>query len=116
MSCKHGSCEDMVNTFTCHCHPGYTGIHCETNINECESMPCIHGNCSDNINNYTCECPGYTGIHCETELDECDSSPCVEGSCFNKVNSYICSCWDRYSGQNCDGKSMYLLNSFIPKR
>ena len=28
--CQHGTCQDGVNMYTCICHPGYDGVHCET--------------------------------------------------------------------------------------
>lgn len=27
--CKHGSCKDQVNGYTCTCIAGFTGINCE---------------------------------------------------------------------------------------
>lgn len=34
--CKNGAtCTDYVNSYTCTCRPGFTGIHCETNIPDC---------------------------------------------------------------------------------
>lgn len=61
--CHYGSCKDGVATFTCLCLPGYTGHHCETNINECHSQPCRHGGtCQDRDNAYQCFClKGTTG-------------------------------------------------------
>lgn len=61
--CHYGSCKDGVATFTCVCQPGYTGHHCETNINECHSQPCRHGGtCQDRDNAYQCLClKGTTG-------------------------------------------------------
>lgn len=61
--CHYGSCKDGVATFTCLCRPGYTGHHCETNINECHSQPCRHGGtCQDRDNAYLCFClKGTTG-------------------------------------------------------
>lgn len=61
--CHYGSCKDGVATFTCLCQPGYTGHHCETNINECHSQPCRHGGtCQDRDNAYQCLClKGTTG-------------------------------------------------------
>lgn len=61
--CHYGSCKDGVATFTCLCRPGYTGHHCETNVNECHSQPCRHGGtCQDRDNAYLCFClKGTTG-------------------------------------------------------
>ncbi|XP_071754864.1 EGF-like repeat and discoidin I-like domain-containing protein 3 [Centroberyx gerrardi] len=53
--------------YLCHCSPGYTGVHCQHNVNECESGPCQNGGvCADLEANYTCVCPGeYTGRNCQ---------------------------------------------------
>ena len=29
-----GSCVDHVNGYTCSCVPGYTGVHCETDMSQ----------------------------------------------------------------------------------
>lgn len=43
-------CVDAINMYTCTCLPGYTGVHCETDINECENNPCENGaNCNDQV-------------------------------------------------------------------
>lgn len=46
---------------------GYTGYHCEQEIDECWSQPCMYfGMCNDFVNYYTCDCiPGITGYNCE---------------------------------------------------
>ena len=31
--------------YECQCVPGYTGIECENNIDDCQSYPCLRGNC-----------------------------------------------------------------------
>ena len=50
--------------------PGYTGRHCENEIQECDSNPCQNGaTCHDQVAGYTCECQlGYTGFNCEVSL------------------------------------------------
>lgn len=53
----------------CQCPIGYTGLKCESDINECSSNPCLNGGVCDNlINSYRCNCRlGFTGVNCERE-------------------------------------------------
>lgn len=62
-----GTCVDGINTFTCLCPPGFTGIYCQHDINECDSKPCLNGGtCQDSYGTYKCTCPhGYTGLNCQ---------------------------------------------------
>lgn len=43
---------------------GFTGSHCETEVQECSSLPCQNGaTCYDGVGYYTCTCvPGFTGL------------------------------------------------------
>ena len=78
--------------YTCNCLPGYTGLNCQTNFDECSSNPCLNSStCTDGINEYTCIFTGgYTGQHCGTDIDECQSSPCQNnGRCHNSDGSSI---------------------------
>ncbi|XP_045472679.1 protein eyes shut [Harmonia axyridis] len=104
--CVHGICVDDLNsTYLCYCIDGYTGIHCQTNWNECWSNPCQHGaTCIDGIAMFNCSCPpGFTGDRCEIDLNECESSPCLNnGTCLDAVNGYFCSCLPGYSGDHCE--------------
>lgn len=38
--------QDMINSYSCTCQVGYTGLNCETEVNECAADPCVHGNCT----------------------------------------------------------------------
>ena len=52
-----GKCKEMLNNFTCDCHPGFRGEYCKENINECQPRPCRNGgSCVDGIAGYTCLC------------------------------------------------------------
>lgn len=76
-------------------HPaGYTGAHCEVDIDECHPDPCHYGSCRDGVAAFTCLCqPGYTGHHCETNINECHSQPCRHGgTCQDRDNAYVCLC------------------------
>jgi hypothetical protein len=61
---------DRVNSYICQCTLGFSGEHCEININDCKSNSCsLHGACHDGENTYTCMCDtGYTGINCQVKL------------------------------------------------
>lgn len=85
-------CDNAFNLFSY--PPGYTGQHCEIDINECYSDPCHYGTCKDGLASFTCYCrPGYTGRLCETNINECLSQPCKNGgTCQDRENSYVCSC------------------------
>ncbi|XP_076085326.1 uncharacterized protein LOC143056125 [Mytilus galloprovincialis] len=58
--CKHyrRAVESFDINYNCICASGWTGIHCEENINECMSFPCHNPFvCYDYVNHYECECP-----------------------------------------------------------
>ena len=103
--CQNGAiCRPQnSNDFTCDCVPGYDGIICQNEINECHSHECEHGTCIDRINNFTCNCyAGYSGRLCEVELNECSSEPCQNGgTCIDHVNIYQCICPLGFSGHDC---------------
>ncbi|XP_048578445.1 sushi, nidogen and EGF-like domain-containing protein 1 isoform X3 [Nematostella vectensis] len=70
--CRHGKCKEIyeLNDYECVCEQGYTGKHCETDIDECKNKPCQNGGICKNLpGKYECACPsGTTGKHCETFL------------------------------------------------
>lgn len=72
---------DGINAYTCDCMPGYEGTLCQTEIDECSSIPCLNGGlCTDLIAGYNCSCmAGFQGVNCEVNVDECASMPCLNG-------------------------------------
>ncbi|XP_038589272.1 versican core protein-like isoform X1 [Micropterus salmoides] len=68
-----GSCYKKGVQNICVCAPGYTGQHCETDVDECQSNPCLNGaTCLDGVNFFTCLClPSYAGELCEQDTEVC---------------------------------------------
>ncbi|CAG2251905.1 Fibropellin-1,Neurogenic locus notch homolog protein 2,Neurogenic locus notch homolog protein 1,Fibropellin-3,Sushi, von Willebrand factor type A, EGF and pentraxin domain-containing protein 1,Neurogenic locus notch homolog protein 3,Protein eyes shut homolog,Neurogenic locus Notch protein [Mytilus edulis] len=107
-SCQHEStCKRVGYTsdFICTCVPGFTGKLCETDIDECYSIPCYNnGTCVDGIDSWTCQClQGFRGVHCQTDIDDCIRNPCQHnGTCIDLVDGYQCRCTNDSKGDNCE--------------
>ncbi len=93
--CQNGGfCLALDDTPSCKCSIGYTGIHCETEINECETNPCQNGGtCIDLVGLYKCQCygTGFDGKNCENDIDECvvNKIKCGDkGDCVNTPGSF----------------------------
>jgi len=72
---NQGTCTDIQNGYTCTCVPGFTGINCEVNFDDCSENPCVHGMCMDLINSYKCTCEtGYYGSNCDSQTPPCSTS------------------------------------------
>ncbi|CAL7947161.1 unnamed protein product [Xylocopa violacea] len=110
--CQNGGrCEILNQTPRCTCPPGYSGLYCEINIDDCApdaegNVPCKNdGKCYDGINNYTCDCngTGYTGPDCLYDIDECQdpATNCGYGRCENLLGTHQCICNPGYCGYTC---------------
>jgi hypothetical protein len=102
-------CIDLLDTQTtnykCNCRKGFTGLNCESDINECASDPCRNnGSCVDLTNGFICQCSGYfEGVFCEISYDSCAFSQCLNnGTCSNTINGYYCSCPSPFTGPKCE--------------
>ncbi|ESP03822.1 hypothetical protein LOTGIDRAFT_230169 [Lottia gigantea] len=98
------SCTVQKHLAYCQCRPGYTGLYCETLINNCLSQPCYYNTqCTNFPGRFDCACPtGLSGDRCEFNINDCGPTTCQNGGvCEDGINDYICHCLQGYSGKNC---------------
>ena len=100
----------------CVCLPGYDGVLCRVDVDECLSSPCGNGAvCSESRPppGFACTCTaGYSGPLCETDINECSSQPCRAGegdsreggesSCLDLVDGFECVCSSGFEGRTCE--------------
>ena len=52
--------------YKCDCLRGFTGQHCDMEIDYCVISPCSHGYCLKQIGGYECFCEeGWSGKNCD---------------------------------------------------
>ena len=63
---------DDVNGYACNCSLGWTGRHCDENVDECETNPCENNStCSDLVPGYNCSCAaGWSGARCQVDIGQ----------------------------------------------
>ena len=92
--------------YSCNCAPGYEGLRCETNVDDCLGNKCANNaSCVDLVEAYRCDClPGFTGEHCQTKIPFCakEHDPCKNGGrCVDHQSHYSCECPSGFAGANC---------------
>uniref|UniRef100_A0AAY4B7T8 Delta-like protein n=1 Tax=Denticeps clupeoides TaxID=299321 RepID=A0AAY4B7T8_9TELE len=104
----HGRCISQPGgNFSCACQPGFTGMYCHENINDCVSSPCVNGGtCVDGVGSFKCICPdGREGRLCELDVNECNGNPCKNGGlCVDLLNDFSCQCTDGWKGKTCHSR------------
>ncbi|CAK1578705.1 unnamed protein product [Parnassius mnemosyne] len=73
---EHGQCHALRTGYTCICHKGFTGVHCENTANLCANYPCRNGgSCIVDENSSTgfrCECTAlFSGDLCQSHSNLC---------------------------------------------
>ena len=94
------------------CNPGYTGTHCDVDIDECALYsPCQNeATCEHLIADYQCLCTSeYGGKNCSELLIGCVTNDCVNGATcqpfYNEaddLHSYTCACPPGFRGVTCE--------------
>ncbi|KAM9703574.1 protein jagged-2b isoform 1-T1 [Menidia menidia] len=96
-----------AGNFTCVCEPGFSGVYCHENVNDCMDNPCGNGGtCIDGVNSFQCFCPdGWEGQLCDLNVNECGHNPCKNaGRCLDLVNDFYCQCADGWKGKTCHSR------------
>lgn len=63
--------ETIIDEVVLGCPPGYDGLDCSIDLDECASRPCLNlGTCLDEIAAYSCNCQvGWSGENCGERLN-----------------------------------------------
>ncbi|XP_063796192.1 protein crumbs homolog 1 [Pseudophryne corroboree] len=110
--------------YICECGNGLTGVHCEQDINECESNPCQNrGTCENFHGSYTCHCPSdkdpagryFGGPDCMEVLIGCEEHTCQNGgSCIPYLmdgkHYHNCVCSAGFIGPDCETQTTFSFN------
>ncbi|XP_065193055.1 fibrillin-2-like [Sycon ciliatum] len=100
-----GGSSVSVNSYNCQCLPGFTGVHCEVNVDDCLGMPCLNNAvCMDMVDAYQCQCQsGFTGQNCQVDIDDCIDVNCTANSkCRDGVDQFQCVCDEGYVSTTSD--------------
>ncbi|XP_061898679.1 lactadherin-like isoform X4 [Entelurus aequoreus] len=63
----HSRRGDVFSEYVCKCQPGFEGVHCQNNVNDCARQPCQNGGtCRDLEGDFKCQCPSpFVGKNCQ---------------------------------------------------
>jgi hypothetical protein len=103
----------VAGSYTCLCEAGYSRHNCDSDANECASLPCQNGGvCLDSVSNpglvgpgsMLCNCSlGWQGALCDQAINECSSAPCHNGGlCIDMPGTFNCTCMAGFLGLLCD--------------
>ncbi len=92
--CGNGECIDGINSYTCVCNIGFTGMNYKTNVDDCVNQDCSgHSTYIDGVNSFSCNCdPLFTGSLCE-RIDYCYRVNCNSSNLSRSVSNFISVVW-----------------------
>ncbi|XP_064422095.1 milk fat globule EGF and factor V/VIII domain containing b isoform X2 [Latimeria chalumnae] len=107
---SHSRRGDVFSEYVCKCPPGYDGVHCEINKNECASTPCKNGGvCLDLNGDYSCKCPPlFLGKECHLR---CISKLGMEGGAIENSQITASSVYYGFLGLQRWGPELARLNN-----
>uniref|UniRef100_A0A2C9JE73 protein disulfide-isomerase n=1 Tax=Biomphalaria glabrata TaxID=6526 RepID=A0A2C9JE73_BIOGL len=91
-------CDPVVG---CICKTGWAGVHCKTDVDECQSSKseCTAPSICVNLpGSYKCECPnGFQNVNniC-VDIDECKDTKTCDHNCTNAIGSFHCTCFEGF--------------------
>ncbi|XP_071963376.1 uncharacterized protein [Antedon mediterranea] len=91
-----------VDTYSCTCTHGYTGVNCEETDELCAGIasPCLNGGHCTGYDGYPCDCQvGFSGMYCE---DECDQTICFNDGTCTGYDFEPCVCPSGFIGDFCE--------------
>ncbi|NXP53920.1 CRUM1 protein, partial [Heliornis fulica] len=109
--------------FLCRCQPGFAGVECAVDINECEEGPCKNGAvCEDGIADYTCHCApsqdgtAWGGKNCSVKLTGCQTHDCQnEALCIPtyqaESHGHLCQCQPGFHDATCSTPTTFSFAS-----
>lgn len=101
--CRNGAtCIDGINRYTCKCIPGFTGIHCEINIDECASSKYFfNSNRKLILINDSIQINSWNSLTIHNSFCVV-IGPCANnGVCMDLVNGFKCECPKGYYDSLC---------------
>ncbi|XP_067041983.1 uncharacterized protein [Acropora muricata] len=98
--CTNGaSCVDGINSYSCNCTAGFSGVYCETGM--CSTKE-IDTTSSQQLSTSIITFALFL-LNCSVDLDDCVNHNCSNGaSCIDGINSYSCNCSAGFIGSNCE--------------
>ena len=106
-NCSNGaSCIDDINSYSCNCSAGFTGLNCETGTERTNKTPMLLHKL--NFQALVKLAVFINHVWLFVDIDDCVSHTCANGaSCVDDINTYSCKCTAGFTGWNCEtGKAI----------